>query len=190
MKIMIDFYLHKYTNTESIMSGIVAPHKHRHSFYKRQGQNMLNDILTAWEKDKKKILSLYITHLEKLFDKKETFLLFIPPTNTRIFIEDIVEKIKSEFPNIIDLVDCFNKKSDVNFGSDEFKNYTIEQLSEYIQIDNNKLSKVDNNVIKAFIADDVYSTGKTIELTKYLIKTSISNVIEIKSGVILITTKN
>lgn len=183
---MTDFYLHKYTTNESMYSGIVAPQKYRLQLIKTEGHQ--NTVLNAWKKDKQKILGSYISELEKLYEKTEIFLLFVPPTKTKIFTNDIVEKIKIEFPNAIDLLDCFKKTSDVSYGNVIYKDFTTEQLLNYIEVDKTILAKANNKINKAFIVDDVCSSGKSIELTKHLIRTNISNDIEIKSGVILTTT--
>ncbi len=183
---MTDFYLHKYKTTESMHCGIVAPHKYRLKNIKTGGFQKI--VLDAWKKDKKKILARYLSELNKYYNKTDTFLLFIPPTNTKIFINDIVEFVKVEFPNSIDLVDCFKKISGVSFGDEKYKDHTIEQLLEYIEVDKDILRKADNKIKMAFIVDDVHSSGKSIEMTKHLIRTNISNDIEIKSGVILTTT--
>ena len=183
---MVNFNLHKYTTNESMYAGIVAPHKYRLQLIKTGGHQ--KTVLDAWQKDKQKILVRYISELEKQFNKTDTFLLFVPPTNTKIFTNDIVEKIKIEFPNALDLVDCFKKTSDVSFGDAKYKDFTIEQLLKYIEVDIDILRKADNKIKMAFIVDDVHSSGKSIELTKHLIKKNISNDIEIKSGVILTTT--
>lgn len=183
---MTDFYLHKYTTYESICSGIVAPHKYRLELTKIDGNQDV--VLKAWKKDKENILKRYISKLEKHYEKNEIFLLFVPPTNTKIFTNDIIEKIKFEYPNAIDLVDCFMKTSNVSFGDAKYDDYETEQLLEYITVNKAILDKANDKINKAFIVDDVHSSGKSIELTKHLIKTNISNDIEIKSGVILTTT--
>jgi hypothetical protein len=183
---MTDFYLHKYTTNESMYCGFVAPHKYRLQLIKTQNQQ--NTVLNAWKKDKQKILKSYIIELEKYYEKTEIFLLFVPPTNTNIFTNDIVEKIKLEYPNVIDLVGCFKKTSDVSFGDIKYNDFTTEQLLKYISVDKTILNKANNKITKAFIVDDVHSSGKSIKLTKHLIKTNISDEIEIKSGVILTTT--
>ena len=182
---MTDFYLHKYTTVESICSGIVAPHKYRLKLIKNGGYK--NKVLEAWKKDKQKILNRFIIEMENYYQKDEIFLLFVPPTNTEIFTKDSVEKIKVAFPNVIDVTKCFKKNSIVSFGNSEFNFSKIPNLLKCIEVNKNKLTMENQKISKAFIADDVHSSGKTMKLTKYLIKEFFRAVIEIKSGVILRT---
>lgn len=183
---MTDFYLHKYTTNESITNGIVAPHKYRHPLIVKMGKQQ--DCLTAWNKDKEKITNSYVVELKKLFNTNDKFLLFTPPTNTKIFVNDIIDKVKKEFPNIVDLTHCFDKTRDVNFGDQQYDSHSTKQLASMVQVDNDKLKGADKDIKIAFIIDDVNSTGKSLELTTYLITESLGTDIEIKSGVILTTT--
>jgi len=181
---MTDFYLHKYTTNESISSGIVAPHKYRHPLIKKMGKQQ--DCINAWAKDKRKIIADYITKLKEIYSTNDAFMLFTPPTMTRIFIDDIIDGIVNEFPNAIDLTKVFCKKENVSFGDAKYNDYTNEQLMEFIDIDTEKLKSVDwNKIEKIFITDDVYASGKTIKLTKHIIKRILDKEFEIKSGVIL-----
>ena len=180
---MIDFYLHKYTRNESISSGIVAPHKYRHPLIIKIGKQQ--DCINAWEKDKKKIIADYITKLKEIYSTNDVFMLFTPPTKTRIFIDDVIDGIVNEFPNAIDLTKVFCKKENVSFGDAKYDDYTNEQLIEFIDIDTKKLKSIDNKIEKIFITDDVYASGKTMKLTKHLIKIIFDKEFEIKSGVIL-----
>lgn len=183
---MTDFYLHKYQTTESITQGIVAPHKYRLPLIKKMGKQQ--DCLNAWTKDKKKIIEKYITKLKEIYDTNERFLLFTPPTMTRIFIEDIIEGIKTEFPNSVDLTNVFCKKENVSFSDAKYNDYTNVQLSEFIDVDTATLKSIDSTIEKIFIVDDVYASGKSLDLTKHIIKSNLDKKFEIKSGVILTTT--
>lgn len=183
---MTDFYLHKYKTTESITQGIVAPHKYRLPIVKTMGKQQ--DCINAWNKDKKKIVADYINKLKELYNSDETFLLFTPPTKTRIFIDDIIDAIKLEFPNVIDLTKIFSKTSDVSFGDAKYNDYTNEQLCEFIYVDSNATNTIDSQIDKAFIVDDVYATGKSLMLTKHLIGKLSDQNFEIKSGIVLTTT--
>jgi hypothetical protein len=180
----MDFYIHKYNIDESIASGRVAPHRYRLETTKQL--NRQNECLNAWHKDKPKILAEYITKLKTFYAQDEIFLLFIPPTNTKIFLNDIIEEIKREFPNAIDFTCAFIKKSNDSFGGAKFNDKKIEELASLVAVNENILLTISpNNVTKAFIADDVYSSGKSILLTKYLIEENYSRTLEIKSGVVL-----
>jgi len=167
-------------------SGIVAPHKYRLHIIKTLNKQL--EVLGAWRKDKDKILIEYINKLKNFYDSVDTFLIFVPPTHTPIFTDDIVAKVKTEFPNSIYVNNAFSKKSGVSFGDEKFKNFSIEQLAAFIIVDSKVLIPFDSYDGKVLIVDDVHSSGKTIELTKYLIRLNLSREVDIKSGVILTTT--
>ena len=182
---MTDFYLHKYKTTESIYLAIVAPHKYRLPLTKKMNNQQI--CIDSWNKGKKKIVSDYLNNVKEIYKKDETFFLFTPPTRTRIFVVDIIESIKQEFPNLIDLTNVFTKIENVSFGDSKYDNYSNQQLSQFIEVDTKKLKIIDEKVNKAFIVDDVCATGKSLNLTKYLIRQHYDNELEIKSGVILTT---
>ena len=180
---MIDFYLKEFKGNESIFNPYTAPHKYRFKVYKNAGKE--DQILQAWNLKKNKVGEEFIDKLEEIYNRDEKFLLFNPASNTKIFINDIIRIILEKFPQAIDLTHCFEKNAEVNFGDKEYENYTIEELSEYIEIDKHRLSELDMNIEKAFIIDDVYNSGKSIELTEFLITENLQNEIEINCGVIL-----
>ncbi len=182
---MIDIFLHKYNTTESMNSGISAPHRYRHPFYIKL--NMQEVFLKAWNKDKKTICNNLINRMAEIYAREECFMLFTPATKTRFFIDDIINAIKNYFPNVIDITEVFTKITDFSLGNEQFNDITIEQVETLIHVNQNKINeskKLSNNV---FIIDDVYSSGKSINVTKLLIKKYINELTEIKSGVILKT---
>ena len=180
---MVDFYIHKYTTSESITQGIVAPHKYRHPIIIRM--NKQSDCLNAWQKDKNKIVSEFVGKMKEIYEPNERIALFIPPTNTIIFLRDVIERIKQEFPNIIDCTHCFTKELNVSFGDERYAKYSVEQLASFIKIDGEEILKLCLDNTNVFIADDVHATGKSIELTKYLIKNILGKDLNFKSGVLL-----
>lgn len=182
---MVDFYLHKYNGFESITKALVAPHKYRHPVIINMGQQ--KDCLKAWNNDKKTIIRNYISKLKEIYKTDDCFLLFSPATQTRIFIDDLIEGITDEFPHVINLSTVFIKKESISFGDEKFKNYTNAQLAEYINVDEETLKSINRSIKKIFIVDDVYATGKSLKLTNYLIKKYIGENFEIKSGVVLKT---
>lgn len=184
---MIDFYLHKYTTKESITNGLVAPHKYRHPITKKMG--LQQECLNGWNKDKNKILKEFIIKMKTIFIENDSFLLFTPPTNTKIFLDFMIKGIKQSFPNVIDFTYCFEKTCDVSFGEEKYNLFTLDQLLLFVKIDAVKISKADKRVKNAFIIDDVFATGKSLILTKQLIQANFRTDMIIKSGVILDTSK-
>ncbi|MGE0567430.1 MAG: hypothetical protein AB7O73_05735 [Bacteroidia bacterium] len=182
---MPDFYLHKYTAEESMHSGIVAPHKYRHQTIIRGG--LQNTVLGAWKKDKEKIVSRYVNDMLKFYNKEDVFLVIVPASNTKVFTDDILEGVQKFFPNCRYIGECFTKKEDVSFGDARFKDHSIEELLNYINVNEEEIMKIDSPREKIFIIDDVYSSGKSIDLLIHLIRTHISPKSDIKSGVILTT---
>lgn len=182
---MVDIFLHQYKTTESMNSGISAPHRYRHPFYIKQ--DMQGNFVKAWNKDKKTICDNLINRMSKIYVREESFMLFTPATKNRLFIDDIIEAFKNYFPNIIDLTDVFTKITDFSLGDEQYNDITIEQIETLIQVDIDKINQSKNLIHKAFIVDDVYSSGKSINMTKLLISKHINQVTEVKTGVILKT---
>jgi hypothetical protein len=180
---MVEIFLHQYTNNESMTFGMVAPHKYRHPIYVKQGNQKI--FIDAWNKDKKLICEKLINRMSEIYEKDEAFLLFTPATKTRLFIDDIIEEIKNYFKNTVDLTDVFTKKTEFSLGEEKYNDYTEEQIEELIEVDIDKINESKKMSSKAFIIDDVYSTGKSLNTTMLLIKKHISEQIEINNGVIL-----
>lgn len=181
---ILDFYIHEFDIKKSINWGFCAPHIFRSSNYNKEKKEF---SLKEWNFRKAKICQSFITELNRIYNIDESFLLFAPPTKkeTKFFIMSIVECIKKNYPNIIDLTDVFLKKGSVSFGEEKYNEFSLEKLSDFIEVNNEVFSSIDNSITKAFIIDDVYATGKSIALTKYLIETFLEKEFVINSGVIL-----
>ncbi len=183
---MLDFYLHQYNSNLGIITSLASPHLYRTPAIKMLSRQ--SECLTAWERDKIKIAEKFISRLLEVYGKDESFLLFTPASMNRMFVDTIIDHIKHEFLNVIDMTSIFRKKENVSFGESKFDNYSVAQLADFIEVMNSPLETVPENLNKAFIVDDVFSTGKSIEVTKYLILQTFGKDCEIKSGVIVKTT--
>ena len=183
---MIDFYLHEYTLSNRQWS-YGAPHILRSPVFSQEQKDLAYKM---WKTDERKICKHFISEFSKIYtDKEDKILLFAPATRKgkKIFITKVVEAIKKEYQNIIDLTDLFFKKEDVCFGDAKYNDFTIEQLSEFIDVNKETLSLIDLSVSNIFILDDVYATGKSIDLTKYLIEQVLQKDFTINTGVIVKT---
>lgn len=175
---MVDFSLHKYKGGGSTNS-YNKPHKYR--IAKKSGMDL---TYLVWDySEKKKILEEYIKRMELILNKNEYFHLFNPPTDTKIFLNEIIEAIKFHYPNVIDLSYCFEKNNQYSLTIDN--NRSIEELIPLVTINKSHLQRIDFNIKKIFIADDVYSTGRSVDLTSRLITEFVSKELECHVGVIL-----
>lgn len=180
---MIDFYLKEYNDGLGLLDVYAAAHKYRSPLLKKM--KMTGDVLKMWQRNKNRVVTEFVNKLELVYNIDERFLLFAPATNTRVFIDDLVDGIKNRFPNVVDLTDVFKKNADVSFGDAQFDNCTNDELMSFIYMDENYLKSINVDIRKIFILDDVYASGKSMELTKKLIIANLGADCEIKSGVIL-----
>jgi predicted amidophosphoribosyltransferase len=179
MESVLDFFLHKYDVTKS-MSYYDAPYKFRNPLWKEYKESYKD----SWNNHKKEICNQFIDKLEQIYKKDETFLLFIAPTKNenRFFIQDIINTILHNYTNAINLSEVFyitDEKKDNN------ANVIQTSPSRFVGIREDRFLFADKYIDKAFIVDDIYNTGGTMELTKRLITKYLDRDLEIHNGVIL-----
>lgn len=183
-ELIVDFCLHKYTSEETRTWGMVAPQKYRVFSKVPKYQK---EAVAAWNKDKSKIAADFVNQLENIYSVEEPFLLFTPATGTPFFVDDIIAELQKKFPDMINLSGCFTKNNpNDKFGSEELKDLPISELLGRITVNQNKLKPAkDMEVKKAFILDDVFSSGRTLAVAKQLIRNNFGENIEVRSGVLL-----
>jgi hypothetical protein len=176
---MLDISIHKYQSGEGT-SAYNAPHKFR--IAKKSG-NDTDSILRLWNVGRKQVLDKFVASIKEKVKEDSIFAIALAPSNTQNFINDI----KINFPNSIDISDCFTKIN--GFEAAIIKRVLDEtELRSSITLSKNCfLQKINSDVKQILLVDDVYSLGNTINAMKLGIN-DISDSKEIVTAVILRTT--
>lgn len=145
------------------------------------------DALAKWNEEKDIVVKKYIDKLCEIFNKNDEFLLFNPPTDTKIFIDPLITAIKNYFPKVTDYTYGFIKKEPYKVGKKPWKSMSITELAKKVKKDKQIIKNINTKITKAFVIDDVYSSGKSLHLISHLIGKDFGKKIQIKSGIILKT---
>lgn len=182
---MADIYLHKYKATDSL-NAYTAPQRLRSAKGLKLGDEFIKQIENAWNGGKKNVLIQLISKIREALKFNEIFGFILAPSNTKIFYNDMLGAIKSEFSDGIDFTDCFQKTSEVNAVNIN-RVLNGDQLKErYFLNKECFLSKYNDNIKLIILIDDVYSFGNTFNGLKLLIN-EITKEVEFKTAVILKT---
>jgi hypothetical protein len=181
----LNFTLRDNITSSSSMDGLSVVHKLKSPLVLKASQpEQLEMMNRLWNIDKKKNLEAFKTKILETFEEDEKFHLLIPHSHKDQFTRKIKKYILENFPNCIDISDCFTKALGVSFGSQEHSSKTIEQLKEYITVAD--CFNNDTVISKVLIADDVYSLGKTMNVYESILRERI-NPLEIIGGALIRT---
>jgi predicted amidophosphoribosyltransferase len=165
----LNFTLRNITSSSSI-DGLSVVHKLKSPLVLKVSQpHQLEIMNNLWNLDKKKNLATFKTKILENFEEDEKFHLLIPHSHKDQFTREIKKYILENFPNCIDISSCFTKTLGVSFGSQEHSSKSIEQLKEYITVAADCFNN-DTVISKVLIADDVYSSGKTMNVYESILR--------------------
>lgn len=178
---MADFTLLEYngTNTSSVLGKVNSLKK---GYKEVMSDYNLMIALENFIKNSRSIEAEYTSKMKETFEEDEAFHFLVPVSSCNFFVNKIKDWISNEFPNAIDISDCFNESKEVDMArlganaeenlrrdlliSDNLKGYTIKKI---------------------FIGDDVYSSGTSIKVYKDKIQKLFNNEIEFSYGTLIKT---
>tara|TARA_R110001592_G_scaffold275913_1_gene543019 strand:- start:47 stop:460 length:414 start_codon:yes stop_codon:yes gene_type:complete len=135
--------------------------------------------------DRKRIFDSFNSNLNNFFDRNESFHLLIPATTRVTFTNPLKDSIINTFANCIDISGHFSKNPNVSFGTPPYSEKDPAQLEEFIQVSHRFNQSLE--IKKVLVADDVYSSGKTMDVYESVIKKVFPEVVLI--GATLIRTR-
>jgi hypothetical protein len=182
---MIDIYLHEYLKAEPNLTLYNIPQKYRVALNKKL-YYLISDYETFWHRCKKQVLDEIVEKIKSRIDQNENFAFALAPSKTKLFVDDIENVISKSFPNGINLTDCFAKTVDTNMFTTNIV-LTDEELKKIFSLNEKCYElKMNQDVKKLLLVDDVFALGNTFRGMRNAIK-NIDDTKEIITAVILKT---
>jgi hypothetical protein len=170
----LNFTLIDNITATSVTDGLSVVHKLKNpNILRISSLEQIGMMERLWAIDKKKNLQNFVAKLLDTFQAEDEFLILIPPTHRNQFTAPLKEFILDAFPNAIDVSTFFHKKQGVSFGTPPYSNMKLNELIQFINVDEEFNNHA--NINRILIADDVYSQGKTMNVLEIIIQERIAN---------------
>ena len=168
---MANIILHKYKLNEKD-SGFNAPHKYRIAVHSSQPDDYINHIANIWRNKKDDVLRLLLQKVKQTTNHQSKFAFAIAPSDTPFFCPDLRTFFLREFPNAIDITECFSKTANTS-NTTTNTILTEAELRNRFSIDKVLFQqKIDSATEISFILllDDVHALGNTFNGLELLIR--------------------